>query len=287
MLVEEMRVFIMSSVITLLTDFGDEDGYVASMKGVVLSIDPSATLVDITHQIRPQDIMEAAFVIDSTYSYFPKNTIHMVVVDPGVGSSRNALLACVLDHYFLAPDNGALSYVLSRWLEVERPEGRVSLHRVEVPEDSSVVVYRLANETYFLSKVSQTFHGRDIFAPVAAHLSKGALPDELGERISYIHLFSLPKPREEDGCLVGEVIYIDRFGNLITNVSLENVSGKITIVTIAGRVIAGLSASYIEGQAILAIVGSSGRLEIAAKNGNAASVLQLDIGATVEVKVSH
>lgn len=275
----------MSSIITLLTDFGQKDGYVAAMKGVALSISSSVTLIDITHDIGPQNVTEAAFVIDTVYSYFPKGTIHIVVVDPGVGSSRNAILACVPNYYFLAPDNGVLTYVVSKWLSADA-EDKNKLHKVEALEGSPVSLYRLANESYFVPKVSRTFHGRDIFAPVAAYLSKGMRPDELGERLNYIHLFVVPKPERNGGILTGEVIHVDRFGNLITNILPERIEGDIARVSIGDHVIKKLSQSYAEGEDILAIAGSSGRLEIAAKDASAGSILGLGIGVKVEVKVS-
>ncbi|MSQ14362.1 MAG: S-adenosyl-l-methionine hydroxide adenosyltransferase [Dehalococcoidia bacterium] len=285
----------MSKIITMLTDFGESDGYVASMKGVVLVIDPSATLVDITHQIRPQDVMAAAFVIDTAYSYFPKGTIHVVVVDPGVGSNRSALLVCVPDYCFVAPDNGVLTNVVSRWLPTVGPpflsvvetEDKRSLHRVELPHGSPISIYRLTDERYFLRAVSQTFHGRDIFAPVAAHVSRGIPPEDIGERINHIHLFSLPVPQSNGDLITAEVIHIDRFGNMITNLLPPEIAGEITTVAVAGHVISGLSKSYLDGGDLLAIIGSSGRLEIAARNGSAAAVLGLGVGAKVEVRVQR
>ncbi|MCD6224235.1 MAG: SAM-dependent chlorinase/fluorinase, partial [Deltaproteobacteria bacterium] len=189
------------SIITLLTDFGVEDEYVGIMKGVILSINPSSTIVDITHQIAPQDIIAAAYRIKFSYKYFPEKTVHLVIVDPGVGSGRPLLAAKIQGHFFLAPDNGILTPLLD--------DGDI---------DTLVFV---ENSEYFLDSVSQTFHGRDIFAPVAAHISKGIDIMELGKLadIKSLARLSVEKPFIADnGELSGIIVSIDRFGNLITNI---------------------------------------------------------------------
>ena len=192
------------SIITLLTDFGIEDGYVGTIKGVILSVNPSAMIVDITHQIDPQDLIEAAYVIKSSYRYFPKGTVHVIVVDPGVGSDRAIVALEMMGHIFLAPDNGVLTLLLD--------EGRL---------DS---ITRVNNSQYFLEPLSQTFHGRDIFAPVGAHISKGVDLKKLGSglnRNDLVHL-SIRKPSiSDEGELVGTIVSVDRFGNCITNIDLS------------------------------------------------------------------
>ncbi len=252
-------------IITLLTDFGLEDEYVGIMKGVILSINPSAAIVDITHQVSPQDIIDAAYRIKSYYKYFPEKTLHLVVVDPGVGSCRPVLAAKIDGHYFLAPDNGILTPLLDN--------GYI---------DNLVFV---ENADYFLDSVSQTFHGRDIFAPVAAHISKGVEIMKLGRPASIkspVRL-SLKKPFITDkNELSGIIISIDRFGNLITNIDCEILkkikprtcdsekNEKIKFI-IGDRTITGLSKSYnsVAPKTPLAIIGSRGYLEIAVNCGSA------------------
>lgn len=276
----------MSRIITLLTDFGERDGYVAAMKGVILNIAPTATLVDITHEIGPQDIKDAAFVIDSAFSYFPSGTVHVIVVDPGVGSRRRAVLVRTPGHYFLAPDTGLLSYVLARWLPTKKPGRAGETSNIHIPHDSPIEAYSLTNRRYFLPSVSQTFHGRDLFSPVAAHLSTGVMPEEMGERINSLVAFDMPAPELKGDLILGQVIHVDRFGNLITNIFPERTEGEIKEVRIGPRTVAGLSRSYAEGGELLAIAGSSGRLEIAAKNASAAALLGLGVGAEIRVVIA-
>src|SRR3990172_9348844 len=192
-----------SPIITLLTDFGTADPFVASMKGVILSINPKATIVDITHEIPPHGIRQAAFVLKSAYRYFPKGTIHVVVVDPGVGGPRKPLLAVTPQAFFIAPDNGVLIYIYHH--------------------NPSTRVYELTAKRYRLKDYSSTFDGRDLFAPAAARLSKGITPAQMGLKIARYLKFPIPRPRRlgKNG-LQGQVIHIDRFGNLITNITAED-----------------------------------------------------------------
>ena len=269
----------MPHVITLLTDFGTEDAYTASMKGVILGIDPSATLVDITHGIPPQDLYAAAFTLGISHPYFPKGTIHVTVVDPGVGTSRQALLLETPEALFLAPDNGVLAYVLEAYKgppehrpDVERRDGPPPA--VQTPVPAPLRAFALADERLFRSPVSQTFHGRDIFAPVAAHLSRGLAPERVRPPMGVVTTFALPYPQSRrDGTLEGSVLHVDGFGNLITNVRAPDLPRGDLRVTVRGHTIAGLSSSYATGGAVLAILESSGYLEIAARNGNAAQIL--------------
>ena len=253
-------------IIALTTDFGIDDPYVAAMKGVILSINPRVTIVDICHTIEPQNIAQAAFVLSTIYHYFPEGTIHIVVVDPGVGTERRAVLLITPLAFFLAPDNGVLSYVIE-----ETP-----------PEDLQAIT--LSNPHFWLFPVSATFHGRDIFAPVAAHLSLGTSPQDFGDQIDT--LFTLPMPRPkigEDGVLSGHILHIDRFGNLITDIRMEDLPKGNLFIDVGGHFIESLSPSYAEGEELLAIIGSSGRLEISLKNGNAAALLRAKVGSPVRI----
>jgi S-adenosyl-L-methionine hydrolase (adenosine-forming) len=254
------------STITLITDFGLQDGYVGVMKGVMASINPSANVIDISNTIAAQDIFQAACVLNNSYSYFPSGTIHVVVVDPGVGSERKNLCLKTEDYLFLAPDNGVLSFVVSK--------------------EKSPSIREITNSKFFLPEISNTFHGRDIFAPVAAHLSKGVSHKELGNRINKIKEISLPKPiLSPDGELTAEIIYVDSFGNLITNVN-EDIFDRMKVgkerasISVGRKRINGICSSYSDvgdGEA-LAIFGSSGYLEISVNQGSAGGILKLKKG---------
>jgi S-adenosylmethionine hydrolase len=253
--------------ITLLTDFGIKDVYVGVMHGVILRINPAATIVDLCHDVPPQDVRSAAFVLSSAYPYFHEDTIHVIVVDPGVGSERRAIAMRTAHGTFVAPDNGVLTYVLGR--------------------ESLLEMVHLTNSKYWLSPLSDTFHGRDVFAPVAAHLSLGVPLSEFGPALRQPERFEIPEPRlRSNGTIVGQVLYIDGFGNLITNIPGERLprAGALK-VRIAGQNVAGPLKTYAEvrdGQ-LLALVDSSGHLEIAVRNGNAAGTLRVACGAEVAV----
>lgn len=261
-------------IITLLTDFGLSDPYVAMMKGVILTLNPRAAIVDISHEVPPGDVMQAAFMLFHTYRYFPAGAIHVSVVDPGVGTGRRAVLLVTPDAFFLAPDNGLLSYIIGPG------RGRkAGLRKL----DSSFQAFSLDNRAFWRDDVSRTFHGRDIFAPVAAHLSLGVKPGELGERVDSLLALPVSYPRRaSSGEMIGEVAYVDRFGNLITNIPSEMVPHGAT-VRIAGRDIKGLSSSYEAGEDLLAIAGSFGLLEIACKGGSASNALKIEVGSKVTV----
>lgn len=254
-------------IITLTTDFGLDDPYVAAMKGAILSINPQVAIVDICHTIKPQNIAQAAFILSTTYHYFPEGAIHVVVVDPGVGTERGAVLLVTPSAFFLAPDNGVLSYIVEEAYELE--------------------AIALTNPHFWLSPVSSTFHGRDIFAPVAAHLSLGVPPRDFGEPIPSI--FTLPTPRPqlgEDDVLVGHILHIDRFGNLITDIKREDLPRGKLFIEVGGHIIDGLSQSYAEGEELLAIIGSSERLEVSVKNSSAARFLRAKMGDEVKVGIN-
>lgn len=273
----------MGRVITLTTDFGLKDSYVAAMKGVILGINPEVILVDVSHDIAPQNVKEAAFVLGTAYRYFPDGTIHLVVVDPGVGTDRRGLAVNGSGHYFVAPDNGVLSYVLADAIQGNVVGSSRQILHHSLPTGFQAV--SLTSRKYWRLEVSHTFHGRDVFAPVAAHLSLNTPIESFGEQVSSMMAFPRPTPtRADDGSLQGEVIHIDSFGNLITNLTVGDLTGGRVEVEIAGHTIGGVSSSYQQGEGLLAIVGSSGYLEIAESNGSAAKRTGSIIGTRVLVR---
>jgi len=256
-----------SGIITLLTDFGLADGYVGTMKGVILSINPGAKIIDLSHDLPAQDVSAAAFVLSSSYRYFPRGTIHVAVVDPGVRSNRKILAVKSLDFWFLAPDNQLLKYIF---------------HASE-----TLTVVEVLNKRFFLSHISQTFHGRDIFAPVAAYLSLGVDIHELGQETIDFDRGQIDLPRVSSDKIIGKVIYSDRFGNLITNIAATHLMRHISEIYVGMTVIPRLAQSYAEveiGQP-LAIIGSTGFLEISIRNGNARQQLGVAPNANVTIKL--
>ena len=276
------------ALITLTTDFGIRDPYVAEMKGVVLQLNPQATFVDISHHIDPQSVIQGAFVLGSAYHSFPENTIHVGVVDPGVGTSRRAILLVTPEGCFLAPDNGLLTYALRDSPEYrEVAQGRRFLEPMDVAIPSDCAAYNLSNRSLWKNPVSDTFHGRDIFAPVAGHLAGGGRLAEVGPSIDPLTLVRLPEPevRSLDAALVGEVVHVDRFGNLITNLRRQAGERADMLVEAAGRTLQ-LRRAYVDvpqGE-LLALVGSSGRVEIACNGASAAKVLGADVGSVVVLR---
>lgn len=254
-----------NGIITLITDFGTADGYAGAMKGVIWGINPRARIVDITHDIRPQNIPHAAHVLETIHPYYPPGTIHVIVVDPGVGTERRAVAVRTPQAYLIAPDNGLLHPVIKDVIEA----------------------VALTERRFWREPVSATFHGRDIFAPVAACLSQGAPLGEFGPAISSLKSLSMPRPAvERDEVLVGHVIHIDRFGNAITDLEPGDLPPGPFRIEVKGRRIEGLSRTYAEGEGLLALVGSNGRVEIALKNGSAAEALRLVIGDRVEIRAT-
>ena len=259
-----------SSLITLLTDFGLQDEYVGVMKGVILGINPQARIVDLCHNVPPGDVRRAGWLLRWSWRYFPKGTIHVVVVDPGVGSQRKILCLALGGHLFLAPDNGALSYV---WSGVSSPR-----------------IFEVSNRCYALKPVSRTFQGRDLFAPAAAHLSRGLAPGRLGGRVGRPVRLAVPEA-EWDGSrrLRGQVIHLDHFGNAITNLSapqIQRLAGKGALkISVKERSLGGLKPSYsaVPKGTALAVIGSKKLLEIAVNRGSAAKRLSLKVGDRVEV----
>ena len=262
-----------SRIITLTTDFGIRDAYVGIMKGVILSINPYAKIVDVTHATPPQDILEAAFAIYSAHRYFPKGTIHIVVVDPGVGSDRQAIVCERGDAFFVCPDNGVLSYLLS---DID--------NKPEFPMN----VVAIQNPTYYLPEVSNTFHGRDIFAPIAAHLSLGVPLSNMGPPMKDLVQLPIPTPQVSGNKIIGQIVKIDRFGNAITNISESVLVGETSTyeIRVGSTRLMRLNRAYAESEIgkPLAIIGSSGLLEIAINGRSAEDSLGLKWGDVVEVQ---
>jgi S-adenosylmethionine hydrolase len=258
-------------IVALLTDFGTKDHYAGTLKGVVLSVCPDATLVDIGHDIPAHDVLGGALELAACYRYFPIGTIFLVVVDPGVGSSRRGIAADVGDYRFVAPDNGVLSAVF-----LESPPKRV----VELTE-----------RKYSRPTVSRTFEGRDRFAPAAGFLAKGIAIVSLGKAIKDFHRIELPRPSVHDSELSGEVVRVDRFGNLITNIdrrSFEQFAGLGAIaVLVGGREVPRIVATYADAPAgeLCALFGSTDHLEVAINAGDAARTLGLGRGAAATVRL--
>jgi len=274
----------MSPVITLTTDFGIDDAYVAIMKGVILSINPEAKIIDITHSIEPQNIYQAAFLLHTAYHYFPKQTVHLAIVDPGVGSERQGIILKTSSALFVAPDNGILSYIVaaSSLLKESSIEYPQRLREVKLKKGFEAAA--ITDPRFWRHPVSSTFHGRDIFAPVAAGLSLGISPYEFGEKINSLHVFPILKPSFDiQGNLVGHVLWVDHFGNLITNIKSTDLPQENIIIEAAGRYIEGISRYYEEEEGLVAIIGSSGYLEISLRGGDACDFLDMALGDEVMV----
>ncbi len=262
------------SVVTLLTDFGTRDYFVASMKGVILNINPQVRIVDLSHEIAPQQIGEAAYLLKSCYRYFPDGTVHVAVVDPGVGSARRPLLVTTSRYFFIAPDNGLLSYVLD--------------------EERQVDVRVIENKQYRLDAEGTTFDGRDLFAPAAAWLTRGQAPGSYGRLIPNPVKLPITEPAVRDKTLRGEIVYVDRYGNLISNITplhlkeLQGVarkSGDEFTIKLGGYVIEGLVGCYADGEKLAphALINSNGQVEVFVKEGSAADLLKCGRGETLEI----
>jgi S-adenosyl-L-methionine hydrolase (adenosine-forming) len=270
----------MPSLIALLTDFGTHDIYVGVMKGVMKTITPAVELLDITHAITPQAIQEGALALQHSYHYFPRGTIFLVVVDPGVGSTRRPIVATAGGYHFVAPDNGVLSYALA--------------------ELDSIQAFELTNPDYRLQRISNTFHGRDIFAPAAAYLAGGTVElQSFGVKIDKLQLLPPPHLTINTQQITGEVVHIDHFGNIITSIAplkwfaaetllladKQGISAKNVTIHIADTTIHGIAHAYHEaarGQ-LLVQIDSNGALEIAINHGNAAQLLGVELGNKVQL----
>ncbi len=256
----------MATIITLTTDFGTADGFVGAMKGVILSLAPHATLIDITHDIPPHDIRAGTFALETATAHFPRDAVHVAVVDPGVGSPRAAVLAVTSHGRYVAPDNGVLTSV--------------------VPDDDAAQVYALDRPEFWRPQVSSTFHGRDVFAPVAAHLANGVRPDQLGAPTARMERLAWPQPRRCGDEISGEIIHVDRFGNLITNLRLDDLgpTPQNARFLIRDHAVAGITPHYAAGAGMMAVVNSGGRIEIALPSASAARELGMGVGAEIRVK---
>jgi hypothetical protein len=257
------------SVITLTTDFGTRDWFVGTMKGVIASIAPAATVIDLTHDVQPRDIRGGAFAVAASHRFFPKGTIHVAVIDPGVGSRRKAIAVQTANAIFVGPDNGVLSWALAK--------------------EKIGAIHALENEAYFLPRVSRTFHGRDVFAPVAAHLSRGVPIQKFGPALKDFVRLAWPEPRVRRGGFEGEVVYIDRFGNAITNLEdrlLRGSDAGSCEIYARHRRVCPLRTFYqaVAPKTPVALVGSSGFLEIAINGGSAEKVLGVRIGTRVVLR---
>lgn len=274
----------MGRAITLTSDFGDRDPYVGIMKGVILGINPEALLIDLCHQVTPHGVAEAAFIVGISHRYFPPGTIHLVVADPGVGSQRRSIVLATSGAFFVAPDNGVLSYVV---YEAERDSGARGQSQPgpgPVALLAPLKAVAITNPRYWLSSVSATFHGRDILAPVAAHLSLGTPLEAFGEEVNSVLCLPPPRPQPHpDGALLGHVLHVDSFGNLITDIRQEHLPGGPLHLEVAGRSIQGLSPYYAAGEGLMAVVGSSGYVEVAVQQGSAACLLGVGRGEPVRV----
>jgi S-adenosylmethionine hydrolase len=275
------------SIVTLTTDFGLADAYVGAMKGVILGIASGSDLVDLTHQIAPHNVREAAFALWASYRYFPSGTVHLVVVDPGVGGDRRAVALRTATAYFVGPDNGVFSYVKA---------------------SETVAAVEILVRCYRLQHVSDTFHGRDVFAPAAAHLAAGVPLTQLGPPITDLQVLPPPQLAVRANRIVGEVLHADRFGNLITSIGQFEWAGKTARLTpvpwaaggrpleieatratirIGDIELAGIRRSYAQAEVgdTLATIGGSGQLEIAIREGNAAKALGLRTGDSVDITI--
>jgi Uncharacterized conserved protein len=268
LLLAEGGTLVARPIITLTTDYGTNDHLVGALKGVILKINPDANIVDITHNVTPYDLLDGALAIGSAYSYFPPRSIHVVVVDPGVGTDRRPLLVSGETQYFVAPDNGVLSLVYER--------------------EESLLVRHANVEHYYLQPVGKTFHGRDIFAPIAAWLSKGSQAASMGDEINDHKKFAMPKPKAADGGVKGVVLRVDSFGNVVTNFRPADLpasaleTGAVHF-QIGSQIVARLVDTFAKGNPgeVFAYIGSNGFVEFGVNRGNACKALAVGRGVPV------
>lgn len=257
-------------IITLLTDFGLQDGFVGTMRGVILRISPDAQIADISHQISPQNIREAGIALERTIKYYPKGTVHIIVVDPGVGTDRRPIAARLGDQYFVAPDNGVLSYVYQ--------DAKTNVLPIEF--------IHLDNPKYWLEEISNVFHGRDIFAPVGAYLANGISLDELGSKIEDIILLDIPNVESSPKRIKGEIILIDNFGNLITNIEAKELERfENPLIHLCGLEIQGIVDTFgkrKDGE-LIALIGDAQDLWISVVNGSAEQKVNACVGDAIEI----
>ena len=258
-----------SGIVTLLTDFGLEDAYVGTLKGVLLGINPRARLVDLAHTVPPQDVRRASLLLETVWRFFPEGTVHLAIVDPGVGTARRPIAVAAGGHYFVGPDNGLLGFCF------------------DLPGARGVV---LTDRRYHRRPVSRTFHGRDVFAPVAAHCSRGLRLASLGPPLRSPVRLPRSEPRRRGARVEGEVLLVDRFGNLLTNLRGQELPGPVErgVLRIGGAVIRGLAGTYAERprRALGAVVDSSGQVEVFVREGSARRRLGIGPGAPVSWRSS-
>ena len=265
----------MPPIVTLTSDYGARDAFAASIKGVILRINPQVQIIDISNDITPVDVWEGAFTLWSAYKYFPKGTVHLAVIDPGVGSGRRPIIAVTESYYFIGPDNGLFSLI---YQDAER-----------------LRVHHITSSHYFLSNSGPTFHGRDIFAPIAGWLSKGIPSGNFGDEITDYAKLNIPVPKGTENNIDGHVVHIDRFGNIITNITYnhiqpilpEGTGPGIASVSVAGKEIKGLKKFYAEAKPGEpgAIINSSGALEIFLFKQNARTALSVKRGDPVRLTI--
>jgi S-adenosylmethionine hydrolase len=261
------------SIITISTDFGQSDPYVGIMKGVILTINPAVRLVDLTQALSPYRLLQGAFILNSAFAYFPRGTAHLVVVDPGVGGERRLLVIQAEDRFWLGPDNGIFTLVLR--------------------DHPGAAINQLINQAYFPENISSTFHGRDILAPAAAHLSLGISPKELGPSVSDPVSLPFPEPQIFKNEIIGRLLWADHFGNLISNIHQKILGSALSAspekirIGLGPYCLTGIRRTYSQVQPgeLLALIGSSGYLEIACNLGSAAERLQFDQEKEMEVRV--
>ena len=259
-------------IITLTTDFGNSDHLVGAMKGVILNINPAATIVDLNHSVVPYDILDGALSLANAYKYFPSRTIHVVIVDPGVGTDRRPLLVSGEKQFFVAPDNGVLSMIYER---------------------EPCTVRHVTAEHYFLNPISPTFHGRDVFAPTAAWLSKTMQTEAFGDVVTEFVRFTMPKAKTNGQAVKGVVLRVDVFGNLMTNLAAEDIpigalEGGPVKIAVNGKPVAKFARTFAAGSPgePIALLGSAGFVEIAVNRGSAARTLGAGRGAEVTLELS-
>lgn len=284
----------MTPAVTLTTDFGPVDAYAAAMKGVILGIAPGVPCVDISHDVAPQDVLHGAYVLAEAIPYFPEGCVHVAVVDPGVGTGRRAIVARIGGVHLVGPDNGVLSLAIEAllpdppaWPHAETEPDHALALTVESALPKGLEVFELTDPAYRLAEVSNVFHGRDIFAPAAAHLALGVDAARMGPRLNTLRRLCIARPTPPvDGVITARVIHVDTFGNAVTNLKRID-APNVASVEAAGRLVGKVRPSYewADEGAPLAVWGSGGRLEIAIRNGSAAETLGLARGDRVLVRV--
>jgi len=262
------------AVISLLTDFGTRDGFVGIMKGVIWDINPQVQVADISHEVNPQNILHGALILGQSWKYFPNGSVHLVVVDPGVGTQRRAIAAKIGKHFFVCPDNGLITIPLEQAISSGDPVRAVLLDRSE----------------FWLPRISRSFHGRDIFAPTAAHLATGVPIEQLGSPLDSIVKILIPQPLPTADGWRAQVMMVDHFGNLISNLSEERLENQAVLaVTCGGMTIRHFVSTFGDAKPgeLIAMIDSSGWLSVSLVNGNAAKVLHVQEGDLVEVVINR